>query len=132
MVGKADSYREFYKSGGFAARNGAARTDFKAYPFRVLMVFKSAERRNNTAERLLRHTPPILTQVWLTTLAEVTSDPLGPIWILPVDYRKLTTGTQYDGQRPNRRSEYRRQGEREVFIESKIRKRRLLEGAAVS
>ena len=130
LVAKADSYREYYKSGGFAVRNGATRADFKAYPFRVLMVFKSAERRNNTAERLFQHTPPILTQVWLTTLAEATTDSLGPIWILPADYRKLIMGSEFDAQRPDRRSQYRRQGERQAFIESKIQKRRLLEGKA--
>jgi hypothetical protein len=132
LVSKAGCYREFYKSGSFAARNGAPRTDFKSFPFRVLMVLKSDERRNNTTERLLHHNPPILTQVWLTTFAEVTADPLGAIWILPMDYRKLTLDTQFYRETPNRRSEYRRQPERDTFIESKIQKRRLLEGEAAS
>jgi hypothetical protein len=35
------------------------------------MVFKCAERRNNTTERLLQHNPPILTQGCLATLDEV-------------------------------------------------------------
>ncbi len=132
LVAKANCYREYFKSGGFAARNSASRTEFKAFPFRVLLVLKSAERRNNTAQRLFEQNPPILTQVWLTTLADVTADPLGPIWILPRDYRNLVIGTPFYDEHSNHRFEYRRQPERDTFIESKIRKRRLLEGEAVS
>jgi hypothetical protein len=132
LVAKANCYREYFKSGGFAVRNGASRAEFKAFPFRVLMVMKSAERRNNTAQRLLEQNPPVLSRVWLATLADVTADPLGPIWILPRDYRKLVIGTPFYEDRPNHRFEYRRQPERETFIESKIRKWRLLEGKAVT
>ena len=85
LVNHAVSYLEYYRSGGFAVRNGASRADFKDFPFRVLMILKSAERRNNTAERLAQNNPPILSQTWLTTLDEVTTDPLGPIWIQPGD-----------------------------------------------
>jgi hypothetical protein len=132
LVGKAECYREYYKSGGFAVRNGAPSTDFKAFPIRVLMVFKSAERRNNTAEGLLQLNPPILTQVWLTTIAEVTANPLGPIWIIPADYRTVMTGTPFPNRQPDRRSAYRRRPERETFIETKIRKRHLFEGKVVA
>jgi len=90
LVSRAHCYLNYYKSGGFAVKNGAPRSDFKDYPFRVLMVFKTAERRNNTAERLLQGTPPILTQVYLSTLDEVGKNPLGTIWIRPVDYREAT------------------------------------------
>lgn len=132
LVSKADCYREFYKSGGFAVRNGAPRTDFKDFPFRVLMVLKTLERRNNTAERLAQHDPPILSRTWLTTLTDIIADPLGDIWILPMDYRNLTIDTPFYNERPNRRFEYRRQPERESFIESNIKKRRLFEGKAVT
>jgi hypothetical protein len=132
LVAKANCYKAYYKSGGFAVRNSASRTDVKAFPFRVLVVLKSTERRNNTAQRLLEQNPPLLTRVWLTTLADVTADPLGPIWILPKDYRNLVSGTPYYEKGPKRRFEYRRQPERETFIESKIRKWRLLEGEAVT
>jgi hypothetical protein len=132
LVAKADCYREYYKSGGFAVRNGAPQTDFKEFPFRVLMVLKSVERRNNTAERLAQNDPPILSRTWLTTLADVTANPLGAIWILPMDYRNLTVGTPFYNERPKRRFEYRHQPERESFIESKIKKRRLLEGKVVT
>jgi len=126
LIGKAGSYFEYYKSGGFAIRNGAASDDYKKFPFRVLIVVKNAERRNNTAERLLQNTPPILTMVWLTTYPDVVADPLGPIWIRPSEYRDATTGTPFDAEPQINPSAYRRNTERETFIESKIKKVRLL------
>lgn len=128
LVAKASSYLEHYASGGFAVRNGATVADKKSFPFRVLIVMKSAERRNNTAERLAQNNPPILTLAWLTTLDEVTHDPLGAIWIQPKAYRDVTAGTPFDIERKQPTGVYRRQTEREAFVESKIEKRRLLEG----
>jgi hypothetical protein len=122
LVTRAEAYLAYYRSGGFAVRNGAARDRFKEYPFRVLMVLKSAERRNNMAARLAENNPPILTMVWLTTLAEVTANPLGAIWIQPKDYREVTKGTPFEAQRKVPAFGYSRQPEREIFVESKIRK----------
>lgn len=127
LIAKASSYLEHYASGGFAVRNGATVADKKSFPFRVLIVMKSAERRNNTAARLTQNNPPILTLTWLTTMDEVTRDPLGAIWIQPKDYRDATVGTLFDTERKLPMGVYRRQPEREAFIESKIVKRRLLE-----
>src|ERR1700722_12154455 len=127
LIIKAGCYLDFYKSGGFAVRNGSSRDKFKEFPFRVLIVLKSAERRNNTAERLVQINPPILTQAWLTTFAEVTTDPLGEIWICPQDYREAVTGTRFDYEHQKAAFEYRRQAEREIFIEENIKKRKLLE-----
>jgi hypothetical protein len=118
---------QYYQSGGYAERSGASRTDFKKFPFRVLIVLESAARRNNLAESLAHNIPPIMTHSWLTTFAEVTADPLGAIWIQPKDYRDVTKGTQFYNERPKRNFEYRHQPEREAFIESKIPKLRLLE-----
>lgn len=126
LINRATCYLEYYRSGEFAVRNGASRSDFRDYPFRVVIVMKSAERRNNTAERLAQNNPPILTQVWLTTLAEATTDPLGTIWIQPSDYRNLLRGTPFYDERPKSGFLYRRQSEREAFVESKILKRQLL------
>ena len=95
LVSRAVCYLNYYKSGGFAEKSGGTRSEFKDYPFRVLMVFKNGERRNNATERILQNSPPILTQVWLTTSEEVTSDPLGAIWIQPKDYRNVTKGTPF-------------------------------------
>ena len=126
LIAKAGSYLDFYKSGGFAIRNGATRDQFKEFPFRVLMVLKSTERRNNTAERLAQNNPPILSLVWLTTLAEVTTNPLGAIWIQPKDYREITTGTLFESSRNTSAFGYRSQPERETFVEKHIKKSMLL------
>jgi len=89
-ISKAACYLAYYKSGGYAEKCGGLRGDFKEYPFRVLFVFKTAERRNNTAERLIQGNPPILTQVWLTTFSEATADPFGATPALkPYLYRGL-------------------------------------------
>lgn len=126
LVAKAVCYLDFFKSGDFAVRNGAPREKFRDFPFRVLMVLKSVERRNNTAERLVQLTPPILSLVWLTTFAEVTTDPFGAIWIQPKDYREVTDKTPFDTNNVQRTDIYRRQTERDAFVESKIKKLKLL------
>jgi hypothetical protein len=126
LVSRASCYLEYFKSGGFAERCGAMRSEFKDYPFRVLMIFKTAERRNNTAERLLQSIPPILTQVCMTTLPEAISNPFGEIWMRPVDFREITEGTPFDVSRNIQRFGYQRQTERERFVEGKIKKLSIL------
>ena len=126
LVAKAGCYRDYYRRGGFAVRNRATRDDFEKFPFRVLMVLQNAERRNNTALHLLQITPPILTQVYLSTFEEVTRDPLGAIWIRPVDYRVATKGTQFAPEKQPKSRIYRRQTAREDFVEQKIQKQRIL------
>jgi hypothetical protein len=126
LAERAGCYLDYYKSGGFAVRNGATRADYKQFPFRVLMVFKSAERRNNTAERLLQGAQPIFKQVCLATLADATRDPFGTIWIQPFDYREATRGTQFDTDTPRETWQYKRQAEREAFIEKHIQKHSIL------
>lgn len=122
LVARAGCYIDYYKSGSFALRNGGTRADYKEYPFRVLMVFKTAERRNNTAERLLQNTVPIYSQVMLATFDEATANPLGPIWIRPIDYRDATNGTPFDVSKQKESWGYKRQTERELFVESKVKK----------
>ena len=126
LVSRAISYFDYYRCGGFAERNGAAPDAYKDYPFRVLMVFKTAERRNNTAERLLQSNPPISTQACLSTLAEVRSNPLGSIWLCPADYRDAITGTPFDLTEQSKRWGYQRQAARDRFVEQKVRKWRIL------
>lgn len=125
LANRACGYLDHYRSGGFAVREGRPRTAFREHPFRVLMVFKTAERRNNMAERLLRGSPPILTLVHLSTLDEVRADPLGAVWIRPVDYRDATRGTPFDTDRRVNERGYRRQAPREVFVEAAARRLRL-------
>jgi hypothetical protein len=119
-------YQDFYRRGGLAVRHGFTREDYKDFPFRVLMVFLSEERRNNMAERLLQSDPPALTMVWLTTFSEITADPLGPIWLRPLEYREITKGTQYDPSRP-RTGAYRRDPVREALVAAELKKLRLFE-----
>lgn len=118
----AACYQEYYHCGGFAEWCGGTRDNPKEYPFRVLMVFKTAERRNNLAERLLQAYPPILSRVWLTTFDEVKENPLANIWIRPRDYRDATKGTRFDPELERKSWAYRRQSEREMLVESKVKK----------
>lgn len=127
LITRAGCYMDYFRSGGFAMRNGASRSAFKEFPFRVLMVFKSAERQNNTAERLLQSNPPIRTQVWLSTFEEVTANPLGTIWICPADYRDATKGTQFAPKNQRETWGYRRQTEREAIVDRNVIKKRLLD-----
>jgi hypothetical protein len=126
LVERAACYRDFYFRGGLASRFGRPRSEFKQFPFVVLFVFKNVERRNNTAERLLQSTTPIRNQVWLTTLKEMANDPLGPIWVKPGDYSRLTAGTAFEATVGRNQWGYRRQPEREEYVEKNIIKHRLL------
>jgi len=122
LVTRAGCYLNYYKSGGFAERNGALRSAYKEYPFRVLMVFKNAERRNNTAELLLQSNPPILTQTCLSTFDEVTSNPLGKIWLCPSDYRDAVKDTPYEVKEKRNSWTYKRQTAREKLVEQRVKK----------
>lgn len=124
---KAACYANYYKSGGLAMRFGRPREEFAAFPFRVLMVFPNAERRNNTAETLLSLHPPILTQVWLTTFDEATKTPLDAIWVRPVDYREAVPGAS---DRQSKELQYRRNSSRDDLIERNVKKSALLSGQA--
>ncbi len=137
LIARTGCYHQYYKSGGFAVRNGAHRDEYKQFPFRVLIVFKTAERRNNTAGRLLQTNLPIFKQVCLSTLEEVIRDPFGKIWVNPADYREVTKGTPFDAERqitsrnirplPERDTlGYKRQSAREDFVERNVRKLRIL------
>jgi len=127
LAQKGICYVDYYKSGGYAEWLGQSRAAFRDYPFCVLMVLKNAERRNNTAERLLQLNPPIRQQVWLTTWEEIVADPLGAIWVQPGEYAKATAGTAFDPMAERGKGTYRRQVEREDMVERAVRKRRLLE-----
>jgi hypothetical protein len=112
-------YREHYSGGGYAASLGADRNAVADYPFRVLMVFPSEERRNNAAERFLQIQPAIETMAWMTTMPDVANDPLGAIWIRPRDFRQATLGTPYaPSARPER--VYRRRVDREAHVRAAL------------
>jgi hypothetical protein len=90
------------------------------------MVFKTPERRNNTAEGLLRADRPIYTLAWLTTFAEVKADPLGAIWCCPDNYLAATKDTPFDPALRPATTSYRSRRERELLVERTIRKSSLV------
>lgn len=124
LAGKAMDYADYYMRGGFAIRNGRPATDFEKVPFRVLMILESDERRNNAAAIMLLSEPPTRTRVWLTTRKEILRDPLGPIWVRPIDYKEALTGTLFKLERPSKK--YKRQPERERSVAQRIKKHALL------
>ncbi len=126
LVAKALCYRQHYFSGDFAVRHGGSRDKIEDFPFRVLMIFRTADRRNNTAERLLRANPPFMTQVCLSTMEGVVANPLGPIWIQPRDYRAVVAGTRFDVDRKGWAIAFRPQPDRNALVEARIPKFRLL------
>jgi hypothetical protein len=126
LADKAACYANYYRAGGLAERLGHDRSEYKQFPFLMLFVFKTAERRNNTAEQLLWNNPPVQTQAWLSTIAEVTTNPLGRIWITPLDYQNASAETAFDPRRPRSRGPYRRDGVRQRLVEGRIIKRCLI------
>lgn len=87
LTNKLTGYLEYYRSGEFARSLGKNPIDYKRYPFRVLLVVQSMERKNNIAARLIAISPPILSIVWIATHTDVISDAAGQIWTRPMDYR---------------------------------------------
>lgn len=122
LVSKAASYRDYQKSGGFAERNGAPRSAVDKFPFRVLMVFKTPERRNNVAERMLENNPPIHSLVLLSTFTEVVNNPLGKVWFRPSDYREAVKGTPFGNTQGREQIRFQRSTARDMFIEKNVRK----------
>lgn len=56
LVDRAYSYQDFYRRGGLALRFGSSAAEYKSHPFRVLVICRSAERRNNLVEQFLKAT----------------------------------------------------------------------------
>jgi hypothetical protein len=119
-------YHDYERRGGLAEWYGEPAHLRDDYTFRVLVVLHSEERRNNLAERLLQNNPPVLRRAWLTTYREVTTDPLGSIWMRPLEYREITRGTEFDPSR-ERTGAYRRRKEREEFVAGELHKLSLFE-----
>jgi hypothetical protein len=126
LQAKAGAYADHYRSGGMAKRFGAPVDAYEQFPFRVLIVCRTAERRNNIAAAMLTRRPPILTMVWLSTMDQICRNALGTIWIRPVDYREVTAGTEFDPYRSADDTVYKRQVAREEHVEGIIKKSNLL------
>jgi protein involved in plasmid replication-relaxation len=77
LADKCHCYAAFYRSGGFAQRNGTPRDQYKKHPFRILLITKSPERRDTIAERLRENIPPIRGQAVFMTNDELAREPLG-------------------------------------------------------
>lgn len=114
---RASCYLTHYSSGGYAKSRGAKREEFKKFPFRVLFVFNNDERRNNFFAHCLQMRDPVRTIAWATTQAEVLSDPLGPIWLRPLDYENAVRNTRFEASRHPFNHVYRREPEREALVE---------------
>lgn len=123
---KVVHYLTHYRTGGFAASVGLSADAYKEAPFRVLMLFRNAERRNNAAERLLQNDPPIRTMAWLTTHDDFFTNPLGDIWLRPHDYDKATRDTRFALGKANGHI-YRRNVARDEWISRNVRLLRLLD-----
>jgi Replication-relaxation len=104
---KALRYLDYYRRGGLALKAGRPRSEYKDFPFRVLMIFKTEERRDNVASKLLTGHPPILTLVWLTTINDFRAEPLGTVWIRPKDWNSPNWQTPR-GQTEDKQQSYRR------------------------
>jgi hypothetical protein len=124
---KVACYRDFYKRGGLAARFGEDPSKFDQFPFRVLIVCMTVERRNNVAERLLRTNPPVRSFVALTTYDELIAGALNPIWMQPGDYMTATAGTAFDPKLRHVNETYRRRIDRDEMINRARILRRLIE-----
>jgi len=89
LAEKCVNYREYHRSGGYAEFCGLKREARKSRPFRVLVVCKSEQRRNNLAQRLLQFHPPFSTMILIGTLGECVHDPLGQIWMTPSAFKQV-------------------------------------------
>ncbi len=98
VVEKCLNYREYYRSGGYAVFCGGTREEAKKYPFRVLLVCRGQDRRNNLAERLLQVQPAFSTMVLITTQAECVHDPLGNVWMTAAAYKEKMAQSNKTGR----------------------------------
>ena len=130
LITRSLCYRDFYRRGGLAARNGRPHSEFEQFPYRVLIVVRNAERRNNLCERLLSLRPPILSQVWLSTGPEATGNPLGAIWVHPQAYREARFSRSFDPSSYRNALTYRRSQSRDALIENMVNKRSLFVDSA--
>jgi hypothetical protein len=85
LVSRISAYLDFYRSGGFARREGGQTEQYKEFPFRVLVICLSESRKINLLHRLIANDPPIRTFALVTTLPEIMRDPFGSIWSRPAD-----------------------------------------------
>ena len=128
---KAFGYQRYLDSGAFAIWNGARPEERAAYPCTPIFILPNEERRNNTAEHLLRLKHPKTgahihrDTILFTTHAEFLADPLGQIYITLDAYRRATAGTAYD---PEQHKASARVRDRDRLVATRIEKTNLLGG----
>jgi hypothetical protein len=126
LAEKAICYRAHYRTGGFAVSRGGHQEQFEEYPFRLLAIFQTAERRNNVAELLLALNPPVKTMTWLATMPEILLNPLGAIWVWPADFQNVVADGRFALPKTRELGKYRRRIQRDATVETVITKHRLL------
>lgn len=125
LVSKAIGYWNHFQNGGLAQRFGAHSSSFKSYPFRVLIVVKTQERRNNLLERLIHCSKPVNGMIWVATLKELKEGPLDAIWINPRSYLIGLKGTAFDPSKSSDQFVYIRRVEREQLVAEVVSKLKL-------
>ena len=95
LANRIACYWRFYKEGGFSHRLGKERSAFRQFPYRVLITCQSIERRNSIAI-MLAATVAVRNFVCLSTLGEVTTNPLAPVWVTPAAYRNESHRSSLD------------------------------------
>ena len=129
---KAFGYQRYFDSGAFAIWNGMTPEERERYPFTPVFILPNDERRNNTAEHLVRLRHPKSgarlrrDAILLTTHAEFLADPLAAIYITPAGYQVATRGTSYD---PEVHKATTRLSTRDRLVAVRIEKATLLGGA---
>lgn len=127
---KAFGYKAWCDSGAFSLWNGGTVEDRDRYSFRALFVLPNDERRNNTAEHLLRLAHPktgarLRNEIWLTTHAEFLASPLRPIFVTLGAYKRATAGTPFD---PGDHKAMMRVLARDRLVEERIEKHSIFGG----
>lgn len=77
-------YVDYYRTGGLAKRVGYLPSAYREFPFRVLVVVPSAERRTNVLTQLQTARPSIRTQVISAVSEDVISRQDSEVWYPPI------------------------------------------------
>ena len=83
LLRRLSCYVDYYRSGGLAVRCGLSPSEFKRMPFRVLMVFRTAERRKGFIEKAVLRKLPVRTFALLVTADEAVQNPFGAVQLRP-------------------------------------------------
>ena len=134
IMEKCSAYWDYYKRGGFAKKSGGQEEGIHEFPFRVLWVVPSIDRRNLLMESLIRESekPQSVSkglysrrQAWFAAKGDLENDILGEYWLVPEDYKKALKGTNFDPLTRSRDGIKKRNIERDKFVDERVLKRKL-------